>query len=377
MYTLTGSLTFEKSIHEAVFDFAHDVQKILPARQLQAMILGGGYGRGEGGVYRINGQELLYNDLEFYVVTKSHPRLVECLYSKAIHQVCEAHSQKRGVEFEIKFIHSKQLEDHHVSMFLYDLASRHKVILGDKSILENYSHLCDASLIPLSEAIRLGMNRGTGLLLSKGLMTRKGQISSADIPFIERNMAKAELAVGDMLLTKFGLYHWSCLERNRRLKSLRIDHPNLPQILQCHDRGVQFKLHPKHSSQLNDSIHEGFHNVCRLLFEMWLEVERERLRRTFRSIEDYVLSAESTCPDRRYLKNLVLNVRALGWRGLLKPSIRYPRDRLLRTLPVLLWLWKDHPGRQISRVTQTSLAVPRGDWDGLVAAYLNVWKRFN
>ncbi|PYL00604.1 MAG: hypothetical protein DME19_04505, partial [Verrucomicrobia bacterium] len=78
-----------------------------------------------------------------------------------------------------------------------------------------------AERIPLCEATRLLMNRCSGLLFARERL-ECAEFSPVDADFVERNLAKAQLAFGDAVLTAFGRYHWSCLERHKRLKSLKM-----------------------------------------------------------------------------------------------------------------------------------------------------------
>ena len=51
------------------------VRSFIPENRLEAVVLGGGYGRGEGGVLKTEAGDRFYNDLEFYVFVQG-PRLL-------------------------------------------------------------------------------------------------------------------------------------------------------------------------------------------------------------------------------------------------------------------------------------------------------------
>ena len=65
------------------------------------------------------------------------------------------------------------------------------------------------------EAARLLFNRGSGLLFSFSAL-RAGDDRTRN-GFVERNHAKLRMALGDAVLAVNGRYHFSCLERQRRL----------------------------------------------------------------------------------------------------------------------------------------------------------------
>src|SRR6476660_7221197 len=67
-FTIDGSDRLEALLDRLCSDIADQICDLVPPKHLQAIVLGGGYGRGEGGVLRVaNGADEPYNDIEFYV----------------------------------------------------------------------------------------------------------------------------------------------------------------------------------------------------------------------------------------------------------------------------------------------------------------------
>ena len=116
---------------------------------------------------------------------------------------------------------------------------------GAPDIFEHCQHHLNATAIPLSEATRLLFNRCTGLLLVQEKLTQATD-SSHDADFIGRNLAKAQLALGDAVLAVHGKYHWSCLERSRRLAQLSLSDPppNFTEIRNRHACRSRFQIAP-------------------------------------------------------------------------------------------------------------------------------------
>ena len=85
-------------------------------------------------------------------------------------------------------------------MFSYDLVSAHRVITGGSDVFDECRHHEDATRIPAIEATRLLFNRCTGLLLAREILAKK-RLSEHDADFVQRNIAKAKLALGDAVLT--------------------------------------------------------------------------------------------------------------------------------------------------------------------------------
>ena len=69
-YTVYGSEELEKKIDSLMELISDRVVETVGRRDLAALVLGGGYGRGEGGVLTDDkGEMRLYNDFDFFVIT--------------------------------------------------------------------------------------------------------------------------------------------------------------------------------------------------------------------------------------------------------------------------------------------------------------------
>ena len=114
-------------------------------------------------------------------------------------------------------------------------------------------------------------------------------MSREEADFVGRNIAKAQLAFGDAVLSVFGRYHWSCLERHARLGELKpvTDLPWLSQVRRLHAEGVEFKLHPRRRVALATELARRHEELCTLGSEIWLWVESRRLGRRFVSASSF------------------------------------------------------------------------------------------
>src|SRR5208283_1906889 len=71
-FTIDGSWELEDSLEGICGRVRCEVRDQIPRRDLMAIILGGGYGRGEGGVFRSEVGEQPYNDLDFYIFLRGN-----------------------------------------------------------------------------------------------------------------------------------------------------------------------------------------------------------------------------------------------------------------------------------------------------------------
>lgn len=375
-FTIDGSPELEKRLERLCERVLDRVRAVIPPARFDALVLGGGYGRGEGGVLRTDQGDQPYNDLEYYIFLRGNRLLNVRRFTPPLEELSEALSSEAGLHVEFKVDSLRCLASRPVSMFSYDLVARHRVVAGDPGAFDACRHHLDPARIPPFEATRLLWNRCSGLLLAKQLL-RQERFEADDADFVGRNLAKAWLAMGDAVLAAHGGYHWSCLVRRRRLASLKAGDlpPRFERILRHHTAGAEFKLHPRRCDQTREELEHELRETSALAESLWLWLERKRLRVPFGAPRDYSLSRASKCPERRSLLNPVLNVRALGWRSVFERSgWRYPRERLLNAMPLLLWDEAEEP--RVREQVRQVLGAPASDWDGLVAAYRQLWSSY-
>jgi hypothetical protein len=345
---------------------------------LEAVVLGGGYGRGEGGVLKTNAGEQPYNDLDFYVFLRDGRFWQKQGCQTSLQDLGDHLSVETGVHVEFKIDGLARWVDSPVSMFSYDLVCGHRVVFGDKSIFQGLARHRDAAAIPLSEATRLMFNRCSGLLLARELLQKRA-MTPDESDFVGRNLAKMQLALGDAVLTAFGKYHWSARERQSRLASFATDDslPWLAQLQQDHAAGLEFKLHPRRLSGTVDEFSLEHRRLAGLALQVWLWLESRRLKQSFLDAADYALSVVDKCPGMPPWRNYLLSLRTFGLRAAMDAvSWRYPRERLFRALTLLLWNAEELAHPRMLRRLQQDLHTDAPDWNGLVGAFKQIWPRY-
>jgi len=377
-FTRDGSDNLEQHLHNACARVLAGVGELVEPKDLEGILLGGGYGRGEGGVLRTGTGDQPYNDMEFYVCLRGNPRANERRYGEALHRLGHELSHIAGVDVEFKVLSLAVLRRSPVTMFSYDLVAGHRWVLGEEGMLADCKSHEEAGQIPLYEAARLLMNRGAGLLFSR-FYVDSGVFTAANADFIHRNMAKAELALGDALLTAYGMYHWSCLERSARLKRFtsNLDVPWLDDVKRRHATGVQFKLHPRRGPESLDGLGARHAELSKLALQVFLWIEQRRLNQSFVSARDYALNFADKCPETRPWRNCLVNAVAFGPEILLtKQALRYPRERLFNSLALLLWEPALLIDSKLLRRVQGELRTSVRMLPALVEAFRSLWVRF-
>ncbi|SPE61769.1 conserved hypothetical protein [Verrucomicrobia bacterium] len=395
-FTVDGSDALENYLGRICQEVLRSIQALFRPSRLEALVLGGGYGRGEGGVLHTEAGDRPYNDLEFYVFLRGNRLWNDFRYRADLSDLGERLSVAAGLHVEFKIDSLRRLEQSQVSMFSYDLVSGHRRLFGSQTLFQNCAHHLAAAHLPLAEATRLLFNRCSGLLLVRRLLRkatarhsgRRGwcgkppgetMLTKAQADFVGRNLAKAQLALGDALLAAFGEYHWSCPQRHRRLQSLSaVDSlPGLERVLQHHAAGVEFKLHPRRIFKSAEAFGREHAELCALAARLWLWLESRRLEHPFASPQEYGLSTVEKYPGTSVWRNCLLNARAFGPASLLGAlAARYPRERLLNALALLLWTGDGSEVPGLIQHLQRQLQTKASDWAGLVRAYERAWLRY-
>lgn len=184
----------------------------LAVPKLLGVVLGGGYGRGEGGVLvSPDGRESLSNDLDFYVVAEDGSSDAEiAAIGEALKPVSERWTARLGVDVDFCVAKTPwRLRHDQDRIMIQELIHGYFDVAGMKGeALFAGVERRDPSSFPWMEAARLLMNRGAGLILAG---------ESDDGRFIVRNINKAILGAGDARLVVRGAYRWRVAERAQAL----------------------------------------------------------------------------------------------------------------------------------------------------------------
>lgn len=396
-FTRDGGAGLEARLEANCCAVVDGVRAVVGGDHLVGIVLGGGYGRGEGGVLRHRGEELPYNDMEFYVFVRGHAVVRERRLRGPLRELGHALSADAGLEVEFKVLTLDKLQGSAVSMFYYDLVAGHRVVFGDPRLLESCSHHLAADRIPQHEATRLLMNRCSGLLFSRVRLGLR-DFGEEDSDYVGRNLAKARLAFGDVVLTVLGRYHWSCVERHSRLCQLRregglaeeLSGIELEPLIDSHAEGVEFKLHPVRDRSTREKLVERHRALTETGRWLWLWVEGRRLGCRFATTGDYIEHGGDKCPEVGVIRRMLVSARAFGPQVLMNRSgWRYPRERLYHGLALLLWGGSEGPvwgDRGVGSMRNADIERLRRElrvggetttFEAFVTAYEGLWGRFN
>ena len=220
-FTAEGDPAVEQAIADMLRRLADDVRRLANADRI-ALYLGGGYGRGEGGVLVTeNGQHFPYNDLDFFVFSKGLSATKRKAFDAELAAIAPKYEKESSVS--VDFAPAKPIEklvkERHTLMY-QELLYSHRLVCGTDLLAT--VECPDAHELPILEALRLLVNRGMGLLfaaqqLADAPKDDDGHVTDGKvIDFAVRNLHKAALGAGDALLIAQKRYDYN-LERRRQI----------------------------------------------------------------------------------------------------------------------------------------------------------------
>lgn len=199
---------------------------------VEAIVLEGSFGRGEGSVQQDAQGWRAVNDYDVLVVAPG-----------ADAAVLRAREHALAREFGIDFVHfavdDGAWADLPATMSTYDRRYGSRVIHGDVAVCERLPAYAPAD-IPLSEGLQLLFNRSAGLLSTwLEVVPQRAARSRPGAPYIRTQVAKALVAIGDWHLLQWKAYDASYRIRRQRFRWLApgagLPEPLLTAVLSGYD----------------------------------------------------------------------------------------------------------------------------------------------
>ncbi|MGE3312678.1 MAG: hypothetical protein AB7O66_22135, partial [Limisphaerales bacterium] len=220
-FTLDGSDALESHLADVCDQIHLGLSTVIPPSRLHAILVGGGYGRGEGAVLR--GPDLSddapHGEFEVWVFIHGGGPGAGHRFRRALEALARKLAPKTGLDVVFQVLQLPRLRRSPITIDYHDLVDGHRWIVGDDDLFQGCDHHRDPSRIPIHEATRRLMKGCTGLLFAAERLAR-AQFAQADAEFVARHIARARMTFGQAYLAAHGQYHGSCVERQRRLESL-------------------------------------------------------------------------------------------------------------------------------------------------------------
>ncbi|OQY26554.1 MAG: hypothetical protein B6244_13205 [Candidatus Cloacimonetes bacterium 4572_55] len=380
-FTVYGNDEVEEVICKQMRYVADKVIDRFVSENLVALILLGGYGRGEGGVVERQGRLMPHNNFDFCLIFDGVPISKRYQLEAAAHELSIELPKKLGVGCDFSVLDSAYLRDAPPFVIWFDMKYAHKVIIGDSRILESMPERT-ASDILLADAARLLLNRGTLLAINELIFKQRGEnLTVSDKETIIKHTVKGIIGYGDAVLLAKGKYHQSYVEKARRFKSVDLTGvPNKAKLRQLYGTAAEFRFKPDYETYLKkdllkwrgelveafEPIHLWFESVRlgkNLTWEGYLETlsEHREARPVFSSSKQKLKAAIK--PFYFFLKN---SIKFGPW--LNRWQFRHPKDRLLAIFPAVIY-----PNLPMFYKKQLSKLTGSRDTENMLPIFLRLW----
>ncbi len=344
-YTAEDDPGIDNAVQD-VLDMITEAILNLMGKHVRAIVLMGGYGRGEGGVYRNSKGYSLVNDFDLAVFVEKKFRNVKKEFSSKLKELSvELQPKCKGIkQIDLDITNSWHYRFVPNLLNYYEIRNGHKVIYGEidlSRIMPDFK----PERMPLYDGTIYFYSRGSGLLLP-AIYFLTGNLDRSKIRenfLIE--LQKACQAMGDATLLIANEYHYSYQERLLRFEKLEsnnnpIPHSLLEVISPLYRWGVERKLKPSFDWTGNDRMIKKWFEVRSAFSEFFLWFESTRLGNKFESWLDYSNYIDTKGPKAPFdvmiwthLKYLRDIFSSFGKNSSNKRKIK--RNKMAKLLPVM------------------------------------------
>jgi len=376
-YTPDGDEAVELRIDNDQQLIAAAVMDAVPKSDFRALVLIGGYARGEGGFRHVDGKPEPYNDYDYFVVVRGMSHSAIQTLKKTLLELGHFLTTRVGVEVDLAVLKEEALPAAEYSLMHAEMLWGHKVVGGDADILAAMPPMPFAGL-GLAEFTRLMLNRGSLLLMNRDALVSGNCNTAQQREQFMKYLFKAVLACGDAQLAAAGQYHPSYSEKWRRLQQLQWDEQE--RFLPQYEMALQARFHPAYEQYDSADLGQCLQQVTDLWLLTLAHLESVRLDTCSGSWAEYAspaISKGQSAPGLRGLvRNVGVTVRDYGVRELLtnlRWSLRYPRERLISTLPGLLGEQGLVHDSQLVKALGLTTVAGRQE---MTRSYLEQWHRY-
>lgn len=297
-YSVSNNPKVDIAIQKRLDYIVDEITNRIDAK-IRAIILTGGFGRGEGGVIKENDEYTPVNDFDIGVLVSTSDYLfrrkkLQTNLSDLVHDLSSKVGVKQidaGISHFLAFKFAPNLVN------WYEVLHGHKILFGDININEIMPNLTGENL-PLLDGAIYFLSRGSGLLIPALYFLPDYKISKKHRQNFQIEVDKACMAMGDTLLLLKQRYHYSYAERKKRI--LPIDISEIPEgnnIKKMYIKAVEQKLHPHFDWQGDEEMINHWFKIRDIFGEFFLWFESKRLNFEFKDWLSYSFFVQKNVKD--------------------------------------------------------------------------------
>lgn len=295
IYTINEDVAADQAVEDVLDVVVKEIVGLL-GKDIRAIVLIGGYGRGEGGVLKTEGGYRLVNDFDIIVFVHNNVRKMEHKYKNALRKlVKEIEPRTNGLkQIDIDITNTQRFRFIPNKVSYYEVKHGHKVLYGDidlDAIMPEFK----TENLPIFDGTMYFYTRGSGLLIPSVYFIKGELGKKANRENFQIELQKACVAMGDALLLMAGEYHFSYQERLKRFRLLNTKDSIVPSHLMSkippfYEWGVEGKLSPsfvwEEGLTAQDMVSKWC-NVREVFGEFFLWFESKRMKISFENWMEY------------------------------------------------------------------------------------------
>ena len=271
-FTARGDDIIERQIEMFVDEVRAVIAAHLPARHRRAVVLMGGYGRGEGGVDMSTGVPRPHNNLDILLITRGWRERAREQARQHMQSALAPLAERHGIAIDLGAIDEGKLRRSRCLVMWYDMRYGHKTLLGDADFLPRLRQFSQQHIDP-ADVHNLLVNRGTLLVINR-LMLAGGELDEGERRAVIKHAMKAIIGYGDALLFARGRYHWSYKTKQQRMRALA----EVPEAVRLsYDDAIEFRFSPDYARYQGRDLLAWNRALTEQLAPIHLAFERWRL----------------------------------------------------------------------------------------------------
>lgn len=273
----------EAFLNDVMLEASLVFKDLFSKSQTAALILIGGYGRGEGGVVQENGTYHPHNNLDLLYIYngKINAHLIEQA-NKKLQEI----SKEYGIGIDMSAINKQKLMRLDGLVVSYDMRYGHRTLLGDSKFLKDHKAFSLYNIDP-ADMRQLLVNRGTLLLINRVLLN-KPSLTKDEKKLIIKHAIKAIIGYGDALLYFNDSYHWSYMQKQSNMsESNNID----KSIKDLYSEAIIFRFMPDYDTYMRKDLKAWNDELIKTLSSIHLQCEKINLNENNLDWENYFITA--------------------------------------------------------------------------------------
>lgn len=273
-FTVYGGPALEQELTILAAEAAAVVRAGVRSGAMEALVLLGGYGRGEGGVQVRDGREAPHNNFDFLLLTRGLGKAASKDLKRDLAPRLTALGAPLGIGMDLSVMPASALRRAPALVLWYDMRFGHKTLAGNEGFVPSLSQMT-LDRVPATDVLRLMVNRGT-LFLLNDLITAFGDPTGEHRRTLLKHTVKGIIGYGDAFLFSRGRYHWSYRARRSAMAALAGEAGGLAEM---YDRALEFRFRPDYARFEATDLGRWTGDILPELERAHLDFERWRLDR--------------------------------------------------------------------------------------------------